>query len=237
MLEHEILRRGEMRGVSLESVRLVQNEILKIRSTDIAWFASRALFEVDRRFWTAPASSSGRFHPPEDNGEGGLVRHVIKGVAVIEQFARRAMFSERESDMAIGAFLLHDTCKDGVLWTGKTDLTHGLIAAKWLEKFELADRTAKAEILRAVRFHMFPWCYAVDPFEDRLYSKEEMQANLEEMKGAAFPGRVEQAVREADYWASRSNMSFLPGRTIVFDGRSHDTPEEWSTRLRSPYYA
>lgn len=237
MLEHDVLRRGEIGGVGLESVRLVQKEILKIRSTDIAWFTSSSLPEVDRKFWTAPASSSGKFHPPEDNGEGGLVRHVIKGVAVIEQFARRAMFSERESDMAISAFLLHDTCKDGVVWTGKTDLTHGLIAARWLEQFELADKTAKAEIQRAVRFHMSPWCYAVNPFEDRSYTKEEMQANLEEMKGAMFPGRIELAIREADYWASRGEMSFLPGKTIMFDGRRHDTPEEWLAQLTSPYSA
>ena len=209
---------------TIESVRLVQKEIEKIISGDIKDFTYQAFGEVDPKFWTSPASSSGKYHPPEDNGEGGLVRHVIKGVAVIEQYARRARFSPRELDIAISAFLLHDTCKDGVVWmTGKTDYTHGLIAARWLEKFNLPDVTAKEEILNAVRFHMAPWCYVVSPYEDRQYSKEEMNKNLEEMARAMYPTKIESAVRDADYWSSREGMSFFPGTAVEI---RPDAPEE-----------
>ena len=214
---------AELSEIAIEGLRLVQKEVEKIVSEDIKEFTYQALAEVDENYWTAPASSSGKFHPPEDNGEGGLVRHVIKGVAVIEQFARRARFSQRELDEAISAFLLHDTCKNGVVWTTpKTDYTHGLIASEWLEKFHLAP-TAKVAIQNAVRYHMAPWCYAVSPFEDRPYTKEEMNKNLEEMSRAMFPTRIEEAVREADYWSSRSSMSFFPGTAVDI---RHDLPEE-----------
>lgn len=222
MFEREIGSRIELSEGALESVRLVAREVEKIQSEEIKQFTLDVLLATDPHFWVAPASSTGKYHPPEDNGEGGLVRHVVKGVAVVEQFARRARFTQYETDMAIAAFLLHDTCKNGVVWGEQTDYTHGLIAAKWLEGFELGDETAKREIMNAVRFHMAPWCYAVSPFEDRPFSKQEMLANLDELARAMFPSRIEEAIREADYWSSRQSMSFMPG--VAVDWR-HDAPE------------
>jgi hypothetical protein len=223
-MEKITLRNPENQEAAMESVRLIQREIEKIVSVDIKEFTYQAFAEVDEHFWTAPASSSGKYHPPEDNGEGGLVRHVVKGVVVVEQFGRRAKFTPREIDMGISAFLLHDTCKNGVVWTSSnTDYTHGLIAAKWLEKFDLADAMAKEQILSAVRYHMAPWCYAVSPYEERSYTKQEMNQNLDELTRAMYPTRVEQAVREADYWSSRSSMSFFPGVAVEI---RHDGPVE-----------
>lgn len=213
---------SELSENTAESVRLIQIEIEKIVSADIKDFTYQAFSEVDEKFWTYPASSSGKYHPPEDNGEGGLVRHVVKGVAVVEQFGRRAKFTGREMDMAISAFLLHDTCKNGVVWDSPhTDYTHGLTAAKWLEKFDLADAMAKEQILNAVRYHMAPWCYVVSPYEDRPYTKAEMNLNLDELTRAMYPTRVESAIQEADYWSSRQSMSYFPG--VAVDIR-HDGP-------------
>lgn len=217
MTEKLKVNSSELSEATAESVRLIQKEIEKIVSEDIKEFTYQAFTEVDEHFWTAPASSSGKYHPPEDNGEGGLVRHVIKGVAVVEQYGRRAKFTSRELDMGISAFLLHDTCKNGVVWDfGQTDYTHGLIAAKWLEKFDLADSMAKEQILSAVRYHMAPWCYAVSPYEERPYTKEEMNKNLDELTRAMYPTRVEKAIQEADYWSSRQSMSYFPGVAVDF---------------------
>jgi len=206
-----------------ESLRLIQIEIEKIVSSDIKEFTYQAFAEVDEQFWTSASSSTGKYHPPEDNGEGGLVRHVVKGLAVIDQFGRRAKFTPRELDMARSAFLLHDTKKGGVVWGKYTDYTHGLIASEWLKKFKLADEMAKEQILNAVRFHMAPWCYAVNPFEDRLFTKEEMNQNINELTRAMYPTRIEQAVQEADYWSSRESMSFFPGVAVDF---RHDGPDD-----------
>ncbi len=217
MTERKIFIEGELTEATKESIRLIQNEVEKIVSEDIKDFTYQALSEVDEKFWTSPASSTGKYHPAEDNGEGGLVRHVVKGVAVVEQSLRREVATQREVDVAISAFLLHDTCKNGVVWESNfTDYTHGAIAAKWLEKFELADETAKKEILSAVRYHMGQWSYAVSPYEDRQYTKGEMAANLNEVTRALHPSRIEKAVQDADYWSSRQSMSFFPGVSIDY---------------------
>lgn len=203
-------------------------EIQKINSDDIRRFVKKSLSKADPMFWEVPSSSTGKYHPQEDQGKGGLIRHIKKSVVVVEQFARRSQFSERELDMAIAAMLLHDICKNGIPWEENTDYTHGLIASKWLEQFGLEDRTAKEMILNAVRYHMAPWCYAVNPFEYREYSRDEMLQNMNELsRSLTNPSRIELAVREGDYWGSRQEMSFLPGKSIVYDPRLHDTPEKW----------
>ncbi len=215
MREFQAKELPEFPEATTESIRLIQENIERIVSEDIKDFTYQAFSEVDPRFWVAPASSTGKYHPAEDNGEGGLVRHVVKAEAVVEQFARRDGFTQRELDIAISAILLHDTCKNGVVWESKnTDYTHGIIAAKWLEKFELNDPGAKGEIINAVRYHMGQWSYAVSPYEDRPYSKQEMANNLSEVIRALHPSRVERAVQDADYWSSRQSMSFFPGVSV-----------------------
>ena len=125
----------EEEEAALESVRLIHEGIEKIESEDIKDFTYQAFGEVNIKFWTSPSSSTGKHHPEEDQGKGGLVRHTIKAVAVLEQYLRRAEATQREIDMGISAMLLHDTCKNGIDWESDfTDYTHGLIAFDWLRK-------------------------------------------------------------------------------------------------------
>lgn len=217
-------------------MKILEKEIKKIRSKDIKKFTEDALSHADSKFWEAPCSSTGKHHPPEDQGKGGLVRHIKKGNVVLEEFARRAKFTQLELDMAHCAFNLHDICKNGIPWGEYTDYTHGFLASEWLKQFKLNNEVAKQTILDAVRYHMAPWCYVVNPFEDRPYSSEEMRKNLEELSRALlYPTRIELAVREADYWASREDISFLPGKLIMYDPRVHDKPEDWIKEVAGDY--
>jgi len=212
---------------------MLTEELKKIESLQVRKFVETALNNADPKFWEAPASSSGKYHPYEDLGKGGLIRHIKKGILVIEQCARRAVFSEYESDLAMGAFLLHDIRKNGNVWGEKTDYTHGIIGSEWLKQFKMDDPSGKQMILYAVRYHMAPWCWVVPPFENRLYTQKEMKDNLAELTRALVsPGRIELAVREGDYWSSRRSMSFLPGKSIVYDPRLHDSPKEWLNSLK-----
>jgi len=212
---------------------MLSEELKKIKSLQVRKFVETALNNADPKFWEAPTSSSGKHHPYEDLGKGGLIRHIKKGILVIEEYARRAMFSEYELDLAIDTFLLHDIKKNGDPWGEETDYTHGIIGSEWLKQFEMDDQTGKQMILDAVRYHMAPWCWVVPPFEDRLYTQKEMKDNLAELTRALVsPGRIELAVREGDYWASRQSMSFLPGKSIVYDPRLHDSPKKWLDSLK-----
>lgn len=208
---------------------LLNTEVRKIKTDEVADFVLEAFAHSDPQFWETPSSPSGKYHSPENQGKGGLVRHTVKAVAVVIDFADRARFTDIERDAAIAAMLLHDIKKNGDPWGDKTDPRHGLIASEWLRQFYLEDQTLKEMILSAVRYHMAPWCYAVNLYEKRMYSKEEMMTNVAEVTRALVaPSRIELAVREGDYWASRQSMSFFPGRTVQCPGVAvvHDAPEE-----------
>ncbi len=202
--------------VEKASKELIYSEVEMIESEDICEFVKLALAEAEPQFWTAAASSTGKYHPEEDNGDGGLVRHVYKGSAgVIPEYARRAGFTQRELDLARGAFLLHDIKKNGWVWGEFTDYTHGLIASQWLEQFPLEDELAKSEILEAVRYHMGQWVQAFSKPHDREFTPEEVAANLDEVaRAVTHPSQIVKAVQEADYWSSRKMMSFFPGKSI-----------------------
>jgi putative nucleotidyltransferase with HDIG domain len=220
----------------------IEREVKKIQDSYIKEFTKKAFLGAAPEFWTAPCSSSGKHHPPEDNGPGGLVRHLIKASAVTEQFARRENFTTYEIDMARAATLLHDVKKNGSEWTNETLYNHGILGAEYLQRIELKDEYAKRIILDAVRYHMAPWNTTLpndkffllgetkDIFKQmkrraNLFSAEEVQIELQEkLRGSRYHHIIEKCVQEADYWASRESMSFFPGETIIPDKCVHDSP-------------
>lgn len=204
---------------------ILAEELDKIQDLFIRAFTKEALEATDDKFYSYSCSSTGVRHPPEDNKKGGIMRHVKKGVVVIEQFARRAAFSPLELDIALSAFILHDTCKNGIKWSEKTNWAHGYVGAKWLGQFGLDDNpVVKETILNAIRYHMAPWVYRHVPWEHDTFTQQQVKENWEEMQRAlTCPSRIELAVREADYWSSREEMSYLPGVPII---GPHDMPPE-----------
>jgi putative nucleotidyltransferase with HDIG domain len=216
----------------------------KIQDGDIKSFTKKAFVGAAPEFWIAPSSSSGRFHPQEDQGIGGLVRHLIKASAVTEQFAMRENFIPYDLDIARAATLLHDIKKNGSLvWGAETQYNHGIIGAEYLQEIELKDKYAKQIILDAVRYHMAPWntTFSNEKFfslrktkdlineakrRENIFSAEEVQRELQEkLRGSRYHHIIEKCVQEADYWASRESMSFFPGESIIPDKRVHDSPK------------
>ncbi len=217
-----------------EKIKALENEIKMINSPAVRRFVTQALENADPGFWTVPSSSSGKYHPPEDQGEGGLIRHVKKTVVVCREYARMMNFEAWESNCAIAASLLHDIKKNwnGSEWTDQTDYRHGMFGAGWLKQFWLYDATRKKVILDAVRYHMGQWCttlgyekmkavYSKD--KSFMLSAEEFAAEIKERTRSLQPNKVEYAVQIADYFASRKDISFLPGMTIMPEER-HDSP-------------
>ncbi len=168
-------------------------QIEKIHDTDIKKFTKLALDNAPPEFWIAPCSSSGKHHPPEDNGEGGILRHKIKGAYVVPELARFYDISELDADIVGSGWLLHDIRKNGILWGNKTHSAHGLIAYVWLQQFPL-KQPEKEAICNCVRYHMGRWSQPA-----------------EEAERALKPTTNELIVQLTDYVCSRECASFLPG--------------------------
>ena len=134
-----------------EKISYFKEEIELIQSTDLKLFLRIAVENMFDYVFKKPASSSGRYHPMSDLGEGGLIRH-IKGVFYLgydmlnlEQNA--PLYPQREQDMMLIALILHDSWKYGNNDEEKahTVAEHPLLAATWVEQDEIFDGVISQE--------------------------------------------------------------------------------------------
>jgi len=168
--------------------------VKRIKSKNVQDYVLSAFNSSSPKFWEAPASSTGKYHPPEDLGNGGLVRHVIKAVYVAEELFRfyDNFLEQKDKDVVIASVLLHDIKKNGVRWGKHTDYQHGLIAYHWLDRFSL-EYSLKKDIRNCVRYHMGRW---VQPES--------------ELEMAISPSINEHIVQISDFISSRREISFMP---------------------------
>ena len=119
-----------------------------------------ALDKVPEYFWTAPASSSGKYHPPYDSGIGGSVRHTIMMIRVALDLLR--MQNENilgpSVNAVIVACIFHDSFKNGIVDCGHTIHEHPLLAAAFVsEEFKSYDVMFSEIVSGSIRSHMGRW--------------------------------------------------------------------------------
>ncbi|MGC9048778.1 MAG: hypothetical protein ACP5IX_00955 [Patescibacteria group bacterium] len=179
-----------------------------IKSEKIREFVKRALNKAPKEFWTAPCSSSGKYHPPEDNVEGGVIVHVRKAIQVaLTLFKFFDITDQLIKDKIIGAIILHDIKKNGDPWGDRTHPEHGLIAARWLN--EILNTYSREEatyycnsdlidMIELVRNHMGIW-----------NQPESTPALVLRKRCLSQRHVLHLIVQLADYWASRKWCSFV----------------------------
>lgn len=180
----------------MEAKNALYAQLAKIKDSEIRRFTTEVLEAAPEGFWTIPCSGSGRFHPPEDQGENGLVRHLIKCVFVAEDLCLYFGLSQEDKDIVLAAVLLHDVKKNGDPWGKVTAAQHGKLGADFLDKFALKE-PAKTEIKDCVRYHMYRFTGTQD-----------------DVTRASKPSLKEQIVQLTDLFSSRKYASWLPGVNV-----------------------
>lgn len=152
-----------------ERITIFAHQLQEIKDGKLRAFAEYCLSKVPEYFFHIPASSTGKYHPPLDLGEGGLVRHS-KGV-VQWYIELQRWWEEPTEDEAIIALILHDSFKNGLGDEGQVKYTmknHAEIASdqvfKWGKEFGVNDESL-AKIYEGIRGHMGIWssCFASRP--------------------------------------------------------------------------
>lgn len=175
----------------------------EINDSDLREFALYLTDEIPEYFWTIPASSSGKYHPITDLGEGGLVRHSLMVARIaLDLFNTTINVTILDmKDEIIFACLFHDCCKNGLKNSGHTEHTHPLIATEFIEKiynhyvisFETDLSMVKVEnINEMIVSHMGKWTTSK-------YSNVELPAPI-------FTEEI--FVHQCDYIASRRYCLF-----------------------------
>lgn len=170
------------------------NSTSLIKNDNIRAFTQAALNSAPEKFWVIPASSTGKHHPEQALGEGGLVRHVITTLYFARELFECYSCTQDEQDVIFAALILHDIGK-------AIDEPHDIVAATTLRR--LYKDTGKTSpkllaVIEGVRWHMGKWATgSTDCHEDERGNK-------------IFPTnftRTSIIIHLADYMASRKRVN------------------------------
>lgn len=91
----------------------LETELNRIQDEDFRHFIKIVLEIAPTHFWTHPASSTGKYHSPDENLRGGLILHTSRVCSAAEILIEswKPPFSP---DVIRGACILHDVCKYGM---------------------------------------------------------------------------------------------------------------------------
>ena len=177
-----------------EVIQDYRNCVLRIENNEIRKLVDDYIDSIDDSpFWIQPGSPSGRYHPPENNLECGLIIHCVKAFYVAEGlFKFYGVEYALDKDVVRAAVLLHDTMKGFPLWK-HTVPDHGTIAASHLGTIptELPENVVE-DIKACIRTHMSRW----SPWKV--------------LAEATTPTKLQRITQMADYIASRKDISFYP---------------------------
>jgi hypothetical protein len=121
-------------------------------------FTKEALKMAPEYFWHVPASSTGKHHPSFAQGEGGLVRHTLAALEVVNQLLMAYPQIEEDQDNIIIAIILHDTIKRGYPDTGKTVEEHPSLPRKYYQKLSgIIGEEDYTRIMDLIETHMGIW--------------------------------------------------------------------------------
>jgi putative nucleotidyltransferase with HDIG domain len=138
----------------------LQQELNQIADNKIRDFTQHVLKSAPEYFWTVPSSSSGKYHPEQSNGEGGLVRHTRAVVYFAVKLCDVYSVIGTEKDCIISACILHDIVKYGEVKLPHTTKNHDYEGAMFVKKLGEAydlDREALLIIVGCVAWHMGRW--------------------------------------------------------------------------------
>ena len=200
----------------MKTSELFEKEIAYISNETLQNIVKDTLDAAPECIQTIPASSSGKFHPKADLGEGGLVRHVKAVTAIAKTMIDTDIFKNIAlgigaddyetitiyADIALAACILHDCMKPDDTPKHSTVFDHPLKAAN------LFKETAKKYITKENMNYM----KIVIPLVHSSISSHMGQFNTAPYaKGIVLPKPklgIEQFVHLCDYIASRKFIDF-----------------------------
>ena len=158
----------EKNGKAKKSKQLVKDsfttEFAYMKNNDIKNFLFELLRMAPGYFYSAPSSSTGKYHPAYESTKGGLVLHTkavvyfLMQMLVLEEYNE---FNDRDRDLLISAAILHDVKKHGENpHCEYTNFEHPRLAEKFILDYKDCGVIPSEEIefiADAVKTHEGQW--------------------------------------------------------------------------------
>jgi len=143
---------------------MFEEELTYIKDERMQKAAKILLDNLPEYFYHISASSTGKYHPPYAEGEGGLVRHTKAAVRIAKELMEITpydkIFACHEKDAIIITLLIHDGLKKGKVEEQYTRFDHPILAAEYVEEMQKKAGLTKKEatfIAHSVKTHMGKW--------------------------------------------------------------------------------
>ena len=139
-----------------------------IELNEMKLLAKKLIQTIPEYFFHIPSSSSGRYHPAYALGEGGLMRHTLALVRILNHSFEidciGGCFTPMERDIMRIAGMMHDTWKSGsqadYMKNNHTKFEHPLLAANAVRKWKgcgiVSDDVIEL-IATTIESHMGQW--------------------------------------------------------------------------------
>lgn len=111
---------------------IFDRELQEIDNIHVRDFVRNILTVIPERFWTEPASSTGKYHPSSSLGYMGLVRHTKQVFWIAKTMRDTKMFEQANFNVVLAACLLHDAWK----YYGASKFTYKNHASLAVEKID-----------------------------------------------------------------------------------------------------
>ena len=168
-----------------------------IENDDLKALAEEMVKTIPDYFYEVPASSTGKYHPNYTLGKGGLLRHTVAVVKILNYLLEVTdEFTSRERDLLRIAAIMHDTRKSGSQREFEVNsysrFEHPLLAAAQIRRFKNREyNDVEVErIAKVVECHMGKW-------------------NTSEYTDLVLPvpqDKFQTMLHQADYLASRKDI-------------------------------
>ena len=183
-----------------EQYKLVEPILDTIENEDLRELCVAVLEDLPEYIWEVAGSSSGKYHPAQDLGQGGLMRHQICVARMcnykLELEQNQNKFTSKQRDCLRIACLVHDGRKSGDMDVGHTVHDHPCLMSLAIESMKelfplLVDEIC--DIAECVITHMGQW--NTSKKSDLILPKPETI--------------MQEFVHECDYLASRKDIEML----------------------------
>lgn len=171
-----------------EKKTLLKEYFDSVQDENVKKFMEECIDIIPEYWYSAPASSSGKYHPNYALGEGGLMRHTIALLRFFNRLVRNEiygeMFTDKEADLMRVACLMHDSRKSGSQEDFEkskyTKFDHPVLAAEAVRSIHTTNITEEEKELVAstIESHMGQWntdqsgrCKIVLPKPSNKYQK------------------------------------------------------------------
>lgn len=187
---------------------LIEKELEAIPLAHLRGLAFYLLDYLPKSFWLAPASSSGKYHPPDERGPGGTALHTARVIRLALELANaESMDDESKSILGVAA-LLHDAYKggDGDAPRGHTWSLHQVAPRFLLKKVmeEAAYTTPDGTFPLADNYPPEAYEQILESIFRAIEAHEGRWSRLSVAQNPSYAGPIGKILHYADYVASRN---------------------------------